>query len=145
MCQSYKAACVCGKHTAEIFFGNMVLDETSVSQVYCPECSQQATEAGPHQVWDNGWLLTLNMDIVQSYSSTFGLPLDMLTAEWLFDAGYVTWVGITPDDTERRNREREEIQKLAKTDMPAYLKAMKEWGVGREQRFSDEGWRKMQP
>jgi hypothetical protein len=36
-----------------------------------------------------------------------------------------------------------EIQRLAKTDLRAYLKAMKEWGVTREKRFTEEGWRKM--
>lgn len=59
---------------------------------------------------------------------------------WVFDRGYVTWAGITPDDTITRNREREEIQELAKTDLLAYIKAMKEWGIGREKRFIGEGW-----
>jgi hypothetical protein len=83
------------------------------------------------------------MDIVGSYSSSFGMSGEDLTAEWIFDSGYVTWVGITPDDSERRNREREQIRVLAQTDMAAYLKAMKEWGMERERRFSREGWRKM--
>jgi hypothetical protein len=43
-----------------------------------------------------------------------------------------------------RNKEREEIQVLAKTDLLAYIKAMKEWGIEREKRFNSEGWRKMQ-
>ncbi len=72
------------------------------------------------------------------------MAADTLTADWIFDSGYVTWVGITPDDTERRNRERDKIQQLAKTDLLAYINAMKEWGVEREKRFSAEGWRKMQ-
>jgi hypothetical protein len=61
----------------------------------------------------------------------------------LCDEGYATWVGITPDDTKRRNQERDEIQKLAKIDIRAYHEAMKEWGLNREKRFTDEGWRKM--
>jgi len=97
----------------------------------------------PQRVWDNGWVLELNMDIIRSYSSTFGIDADALTADWIFDSGYVTWVGITPDDTQRRNRERDKIQQLAKTDILAYINAMKEWGVEREKRFSEEGWRKM--
>jgi hypothetical protein len=32
---------------------------------------------------------------------------------------------------------------LAKTDIRAYYEAMKEWGLNREKRFTDEGWRKM--
>ena len=64
-------------------------------------------------------------------------------AAWVFDQGYATWVGITPDDTERRNQERQQIQKLAKTDLHANYQAMKEWGLGREKKFMAEGWRKM--
>lgn len=143
MCQSYNVACVCGKNRAEIFFGNMVLSESSVAGVYCPECSREIDFGRTDRVWDNGWVLELDMDVVRTYSGTFGVPADELTAEWVFDAGFATWVGITPDDTERRNRERDELQKLAKTDLLAYIEAMKAWGIGRERRFTDEGWRKM--
>ena len=143
MCQSYNKTCVCGQNTAEIFFGNMLLNETAVSQVYCPECSHAVDTDKPSRVWDNGWVLELNMDFVRTYAATFGMAPGDITAEWIFDFGYATWVGITPDDTQRRNTERAEIQKLAKTDVLAYVQAMKEWGIGREKRFTDEGWRKM--
>ena len=43
----------------------------------------------------------------------------------------------------QRDEERAEIQRLAATDLKAYLKAMKDWGMAREERFSREGWRKM--
>jgi hypothetical protein len=94
-------------------------------------------------VWDNGWVLEMNMDYVRQYAGSMGISPQELTAEKVFDDGYATWVGITPDDTKRRNQERDEIQKLAKTDILAYYEAMKAWGLNREQRFSEEGWRKM--
>ena len=84
------------------------------------------------------------MEVISLHSATFGVPTRAITAEWIFDNGYVTWLGITPDDTERRNREREKIQELAQTDVLAYINAMKEWGLEREKRFSEEGWRKIQ-
>lgn len=143
MCESYILKCQCREKKAELFFGKMLLDENSVERVFCPNCSQGKKDLGPHQIWDNGWVLELNMDVIRSFSATFGTAASELTAEWIFDSGYVTWVGITPDDTEQRNRERDEIQELAKTDILAYIKAMKEWGKEREQRFSAEGWRKM--
>jgi hypothetical protein len=93
------------------------------------------------KLWDNGWVIEMNMEQVRADADTFGIAATDLTAEWVFDQGYVTWVGITPDDTERRNRES--IQALAKTDVLAYMKAMKEWGIAREKRFIGEGWRKM--
>ncbi len=143
MCESYVIKCQCGAKNAEIFFGKMLLNENSVKQLFCPDCSKGHEDSQPQRIWDNGWVLELNMDVIKSYSSTFGMAADTITADWIFDSGYVTWVGITPDDTERRNRERDKIQKLAKTDILAYINAMKEWGVKREKRFSEEGWRKM--
>ena len=35
------------------------------------------------------------------------------------------------------------VQWLAKTDLLAYYQAMKDWGLKREKRFIQEGWRKM--
>ena len=145
MCESYIVNCQCGNNSAEIFFGKMLLDENSVERLFCPECSQGHEESQQQRVWDNGWVLELNMDIIRLHSSTFGISADSLTADWVFDSGYVTWVGVTPDDTTRRNQERDKIQHLAKTDVLAYVKAMKEWGIEREKRFSKEGWRKMRP
>lgn len=144
MCESTTLKCNCGTHEAELFFGKMLLDETSVKQLFCPDCSQGVDRSQPDVVWDNGWVLQLDMAVVRQYSATFSVDGDDLIAEWVFDSGYVTWVGITPDDTQRRNREREKIQQLAQNDILAYVQAMKEWGRERESRFSKEGWRKMQ-
>jgi hypothetical protein len=124
-------------------FGKCVLNETAIEEIYCPRCSQNTDTELDCRVWDNGWVLELNMDVVRQYAGSMGVSAKEITADWVFDEGYATWAGITPDDTERRNQEREEIQKLAKTDIRAYYDAMKEWGLNREKRFTDEGWRKM--
>ena len=143
MCESYKTKCVCGQKTAEIFFGRMVLTEASVDRVYCPVCSRDIDAGRSDRVWDNDWILQLNMDVLQTHAASMGIAPQDVTAAWVFDQGYATWVGITPDDTERRNQERDEIQKLAKIDLHAYYQAMKEWGLNREKKFMEEGWRKM--
>ena len=143
MCQSYKIACDCNQNTAEIFFGKMVLNETAIEAVYCPQCSRRLDTERDDRVWDNDWVLEMNMDAVRLYAGSLGISAQALTAERVFDEGYATWVGITPDDTRRRNQERDEILKLAKTDIRAYYEAMKAWGLNREKKFSDEGWRKM--
>jgi len=143
MCQSYRKPCSCGQNTGEIFFGKMVLDEQSVEQLYCPECSQDVELEWDNRVWDNGWVLELDMDVVRTYAYTMDISPQEVTADWVFDAGYVTWVGIIPDDYKQKAQERAEILKLAKTDLLAYYQAMKEWGLNREKRFTKEGWRKM--
>jgi len=143
MCQSYRKECVCSKNTAEIFFGKMVLDEQSVEQVYCPECSQNVEKNSDNKVWDNGWVLVLDMDVVRTHAPVMDISPQEVTADWVFDAGFVTWVGIIPDDYKQKAQERAEILKLAKTDLLVYYQAMKDWGLKREKRFTQEGWRKM--
>ncbi len=143
MCQSYKLACTCNQNTAEIFFGKMVLNETAIEEVYCPQCSRNIDIECDSRVWDNDWVLEMNLDVVRHFSNSMGIPPQEVTANRVFDEGYATWVGITPDDAKQRDRERAEIQKLAKTDVLAYYEAMKAWGLNREKRFTDEGWRKM--
>lgn len=145
MCQSYRKVCACGERASEIFFGKMVLDEGSVVEVYCPKCSQRVDPSSDDRVWDNGWVLQLNMDVVRARARVMGVAPEAVTASWVFDEGYATWVGLTPDDFQKREAERSEIQKLAKTDLRAYVRAMKEWGRARERRLAEEGWRKVSP
>ncbi len=142
MCQSYRKACACGNRTSEIFFGKMVLDEQVIAEVYCPKCSHDIDTERDDRVWDNGWVLELNMDRVRTRAALMEISSEDVTADWVFDEGYATWVGITPEDFQTREQERAEVQKLAKTDLRAYIQAMKEWGLSREKRFISEGWRK---
>lgn len=143
MCQSYRKACACGEGVSEIFFGKMVLDESSVAEVYCPKCSQGVDGQRSNRVWDNGWILELNMDVVRNRAAVMGISPEAVTASWVFDEGYATWVGLTPDDFQKREAERSEIQKLAKTNLRAYIAALKAWGRTRERRLAEEGWRKV--
>lgn len=143
MCQSYRKVCTCGQNTTEIFFGKMIFDEQVVAKVYCPDCSRNIETDCDSRVWDNGWVLELNMEVVKARVPVMDMAFEDATADRLFDEGYVTWVGITPDDHQKREQERNQIQKLAKTDLLAYIRAMKEWGLKREKRFVNEGWRKM--
>jgi hypothetical protein len=121
----------------------MILDEKSIAQVYCPSCSHDIDAEREDRVWDNGWVLELNMDAVKIRAPIMGVSPEDVTASWVFDEGYATWVGVTPDDFQKREQERSAIQKLAKTDLRAYMQAMREWGLSREKRFINEGWRKM--
>jgi hypothetical protein len=143
MCQSYKITCNCQQNTAEIFFGKCVLNETAIAALYCPQCSRNIKAASDSRVWDNDWVLELNMDVVRQSAGSMGISGQEVTAGLVFDEGYATWVGVTPDDAKQRNLERDEILKLAKADIRAYYEAMKAWGLNREKRFSNEGWRKM--
>ncbi len=96
MCDSYHLPCRCGRKSAEIFFGKMLLDQRSVTTLFCPECSDGHADDRPERVWDNGWILELDMEIIKNHAATFGIDAAELTAGWVFDGGYVTWAGIYP-------------------------------------------------
>ena len=64
------------------------------------------------RVWDNGWILELDPDVLQAHARTMEISPSELSAERVFDQGFATWVGITPDDSQQRDRERAEIQSL---------------------------------
>ncbi|MBW1777616.1 MAG: hypothetical protein JRJ54_08480, partial [Deltaproteobacteria bacterium] len=115
------------------------------SKVFCPDCSDGIEVSAENRVWDNGWVLELDMERVRENALIMGTLPDSVTAEWVFDEGFATWVGITPDDAQTRDRERNQFQKLAQTDVRAYVQAMRDWGVAREKRFTKQGWRKMKP
>ncbi len=87
MCQSFKANCVCGQKTAEIFFGKMVLAENSVAQVYCPICSQDIDTERNDRVWDNDWILEFDMNVLHTHAASMGIAPQEVTAEWVFDQG----------------------------------------------------------
>lgn len=62
----------------------MLLNESSVEQLFCPICSEGHYDMKQHRVLDNGWVLELNMDIIKSHSSTFGMDADSITVDWIF-------------------------------------------------------------
>jgi len=142
MCQSYRKTCTCGQKTSEIFFGKMVLDESSVREVYCPQCSSTVELDPKTMVEDNGWVLELDPDVMQVYAPRMEMTADGVTAERVFDEEYVTWVGFSPEDNVQRSKERSEIAQKHAGDPRGQFEALKKWAVERERRFYDEGWRK---
>lgn len=142
MCQSYRKPCTCGQKTSEIFFGKMVLDESAVREVYCPECSATVDVDPKTMVEDNGWVLELDPDVMQVYAPRMNMTADAVTAEKVFDEEYVTWVGFSPEDNVQRSKERNQIAQQHSGDPRGQFEALKQWAVDRERRFYDEGWRK---
>lgn len=142
MCQSYRKPCACGQKTSEIFFGKMVLDEAAVRGVYCPQCSSTVDLDTKTMVPDNGWVLELDADVIAAFAPRMEMTHDDVTAEKVFDADYVTWVGFSPEDNRTRSEERTEIAKRFEGDLKGQFEALKQWALDREARFYEAGWRK---
>lgn len=142
MCQSYRKPCACGQKTSEIFFGKMVLDESAVRQVYCPECSATVDVDPATMVEDNGWVLELDAEVLQAFAPRMEMAPASVTAETVFDEEYATWVGFSPEDNVQRSQERAQIAEEHKGDVKGQFEALKKWALEREKRFYEEGWRK---
>lgn len=142
MCQSYHRQCACGQKTSEIFFGNNVLTPSVVREVYCPDCSR-AAEADPRDsVKDNGWILVLDREAMETSAPRMQLDASSVTADQVFEGDYVTWVGFAPEDNVLRAQEREELAQRYASDRRGHFAALKTWAMEREARLAEEGWRK---
>jgi hypothetical protein len=95
-------------------------------------------------IFDNNWIMEFDLTLAHGYLKRVNVNTEFISPEFLFDQGYVTWNGLTPNDLENRLAEREEIVALAAHDMRQYLAEMKRWGCERAQKFREAGWRKAQ-
>jgi hypothetical protein len=142
MCESYRRPCACGEHNPEIFFKNNVFDARVVKDLFCPRCRPGAPFDPETTIEDNGWILELDGEVLRSRAAATSLDPESITADQVFDADYVTWVGFTPLDGEVRNQEREELARRYADDRRAHFLALREWAMEREKKLAAEGWRK---
>ena len=142
MCESYRRPCACGEHNPEIFFKNNVFDAMVIKEVFCPQCRPDAPFEAATVVEDNGWILELDADVLRSRAASTIFDAETITADQVFDADYVTWVGFTPEDGEVRNRERQELARRYSLDRRAHFVALRDWAKEREKKLAAEGWRK---
>jgi hypothetical protein len=91
---------------------------------------------------DNDWILEFDLFLARGFLQRANISTAQFSPVFLFDEGYATWNGFTPNELDQRLAERQEIIALAKKDMRRYLTEIKRWGCERAQRFREAGWRK---
>lgn len=141
MCMTHERRCACGAAAASFHFRDNLFSEQVVEELYCPSCSKGVTVDPSRMMSDNGWIISYRMDAARLEGRGLQRPL---TPEFLFDEGYCTWRGLTPDDHIDSLRERQALGALARTDPAEYIRKLKDWAAERVKRLSDEGWRKAQ-
>ena len=52
------------------------------------------------------WRLDLDLDVIRNQAPRMDISPEEVSAEWVFDEGYATRVGITPDDSGIKERTR---------------------------------------
>ncbi len=142
MCTAYEIRCQCGKENARVHHANSILPAETIENIHCPDCSRQVGFESARMLRDNGWIIAYDMDVVRLHAEKLGLSHGEITPEAVFDGGFSSWQGFTPNDLERANAEKQELAELAAQDMKQYLKAIREWSIVRERKLHHEGWRK---
>ena len=113
-----------------------------VSNLYCPSCSKNVDVDVECMLVDKDWILQFDLVLARGLLQRRNVGTEQLSPAFVFDHGYATWNGFTPNELDQRLTERQEIIALAAQDMHQYLAAIKRWGCGRAQRFREAGWRK---
>jgi hypothetical protein len=139
---AFEKKCYCGKESARLHHLNTILPHEAVKTIYCPTCSQGININTASMVQDNGWVIEYDMDVATLYTEKMGLSGKGMTPEIIFDQGFSSWQGYTPNDLEQSNQEKMELAKVAKTDPKRYLGMIREWTLKRAKRLQEEGWRK---
>jgi len=142
MCMATEKGCSCGQESARFHHQNSILPFEAIANLYCPACSQTVEFDATTMISDNGWIIEYDMIVAALYGEKMGLTGDQLTPERIFDEGYCTWQGFTPNDLLRANEEKRELAELAKTDMKRYIQTMRAWSINRHLKLQEEGWRK---
>ena len=142
MCHAQTRVCKCGTGIATLHFGNNILPENVVTELYCPECTANLTIDHSTMLEDNGWVIEFDIEGARLFAHEFPAEPEKVTPEFIFDNGFCTWVGYTPTDQKDSLKEKAAIIELAKTDKKRYFNEMKDWSIGRVKRLADEGWRK---
>mgnify|MGYP000977386429 CR=1 FL=1 len=143
MCLSIRRTCACGKEEAQFMHRDNVLPEAILINLYCPECRSQADWDGATMIEDLGWILEYDMDGAKFFFGNKGMD-DDITPEFLFDEGYCSWNGLTPQDLAERTRLHAALAPLLQQDRLAYIKAIKETMINHANDLKTAGWRKAQ-
>lgn len=142
VCSNHRLSCSCGLDYANLVFKNHVLHPMVISNLYCPKCSQNVDVDDERMLVDNDWILEFDLALARGFLQRANLSTIDLSPVFLFDHGYATWNGFTPNELDHRLAERQEIIALADQNMHQYLAEIKRWGCERAQKFREAGWRK---
>ena len=125
-------------------FNNHILPPEVVNDLYCPECSTDLALDAECMILDNDWVMEFDIPLARRCLSRARINSESICPTFIFDEGYATWNGLTPNDLEQKMEERQGIIALATKDMHLYLSEMRRWGCQRSLKLREAGWRKAQ-
>ena len=117
MCNNHRIACKCGQKQANLLFKNNIFDLSVLNNLFCPDCSRNVNFDGESMLEDNDWILEFDLAIACRRLRRSNIPTADLSPAFIFDQGYATWNGFTPDELDQRLEERKQIIALACTSI----------------------------
>ena len=143
MCMNLRIACVCGGNSANIMNRDNILPGEVIRRMWCPLCSGSARFDPERMVEDNGWIIEYRMGMARNIlAGKLGEEADRISPPYLFDHGYCSWNGFTPNELEESLEARTAIRRECGSDMVRFMERIKAWGSDRVKLLSGRGWRK---
>ena len=143
MCLNERRFCECRRNSAFLSFRDNLLPREILLNLYCPQCRHQADWDETIMLEDCGWVLEYDLERAQAYFDLRGIR-QRATPGFIFDEGYLSWLGLAPDDFEVNARLHRRLEPLIRQDMALYLKTLKDEWTAHVAGLKAAGWRKAQ-
>jgi hypothetical protein len=141
MCQFERRFCACGRNSAFLSFRDNILSAVCLINLYCPECRSRAAWNGATMVKDCGWVMEYDLVGARALFWQRAIKTE-ITPEFIFDEGYLTWLGLAPGDQELNSRLHRRLEPLIEEDLNLYLKTLKTEWLAHVAELKAAGWRK---
>jgi hypothetical protein len=143
MCLNERRVCECGRQDAYLIFRDNLLSPEILVNLYCPECSARVRLDRDTMLQDCGWVLEYDLEGAQGLLARQGVT-GTVTPEFLFDAGYLTWQGLSPGDHDVNHDLHRRLAPLVEADLTLYLQSLKSEWLEYVAGLKAAGWRKAQ-
>ncbi|MGA9754497.1 MAG: hypothetical protein WBV23_05070 [Desulfobaccales bacterium] len=142
MCLNLRRFCACGRNSADLSCRDNLLPGEILINLFCPQCRPDSIEADT-MLEDCGWVLEYDVERAQAFFALRSIR-GRATPGFIFDAGYLSWQGLTPGDQEINTRLHQRLAPLIEQDLALYLKSLRAEWVAHVIQLKAVGWRKAQ-
>lgn len=142
MCMSLRRFCSCGRNSAHLSYRDNVLPVEILANLYCPECRPDDI-GGEVMLEDCGWVLEYDVERAQTFFARRGIQ-GRVSPAFIFDEGYLSWLGLAPGDQEINTRLHQRLAPLIEQDLALYLTSLRSEWLAHVAGLKAAGWRKAQ-
>jgi hypothetical protein len=142
MCMTLRRFCSCGRRAAHLICRDNVLPGEILINLFCPACRPDDIR-DEVMLQDCGWVLEYDVGRAQTCFDHRGIQ-GRATPPFIFDEGYLSWLGLAPGDQEINTRLHQRLAPLIEQDLALYLKSLRSEWLAHVAQLKAAGWRKAQ-